>query len=225
MRGIAEILTAAAALPASLTYLELEQAEAAAVKDSACFSCLTNLRQLRMSGVSISSSTLAGLTTLQHLRLHLPDFANAPEPLAALPASLTYLELEQSKAAAVKNSVFVGWLTNLRQLRMSGMGISSSTLASLTTLQHLRLHLQEFADVPEASTGQLLTALRTLEQLQHLELEYAEAQADPGPELLSSSSSNILQGLSSSRSSLLPHHGRRIPAACCMYQLCQRSAS
>ncbi|PQQ01431.1 LRR receptor-like serine/threonine-protein kinase GSO1 [Prunus yedoensis var. nudiflora] len=161
--------------PSSLTYLDLSGANLNTVLNLSLINfngsqfpdfigSLTNLRYLSLSSCNLVGqipSSFGNLTQLQHLDLNY-NHELQPENLNWLPAlySLTYLDLASIDFNESQIPDFIGSLTNLRYLSLSSC------------------HL----------VGQIPSSFRNLTQLQHLDLNYNQLQAEnlnwlPAPSL------------------------------------------
>jgi hypothetical protein len=147
---------------------------------------LTGLSTLCCDVCTAAAEVLVPISSMQRLEtiwLTVKDDFDAAS-LAALPASLTSLALddnEELSEALITSAARLSRLTNLRQLSADIVHVQPDGISSLTWLQ--RLHLINTLRWPRdpAHTPGLLRALACLTQLQHLELDECPLPLLPPP--------------------------------------------
>jgi Leucine-rich repeat (LRR) protein len=107
------------------------------------YGALTRLRTLDLGHNALTAvPDLSALTQLEILYLH----ENALGALPALPPSLTYLNISENPL----QSIDLGSLPNLIELRMLDLGLSAFPDVALPALRELHLRRNRFTAVPEA---------------------------------------------------------------------------
>jgi hypothetical protein len=150
------------------------------------------LRQLELSDSIFDPSSvydtglaaISSLTNLQALSVWGLDGTSA-EGYAALPASLTLLELMQMPHLEVTGSAAdsLAALTQLQHLQLQRINdLKLAAIGGLTQLTHL--HLEELPRTTEQTLQQLLLLLAGLQQLRHLHVSLLlrNAEAVPAPQ-------------------------------------------
>jgi hypothetical protein len=136
------------------------------------------LRQLELSNSSFDNTGLAPISRLHHLQdLRIENLGRSRAAgYAALPTTLTWLDLRQMKELVITGSHADGIakLTQLRHLQLQEIGgVELAVLGNMPQLTHL--HLQGFEKSASSilvaqPMQQLLLALGGMRQLQHLHL-------------------------------------------------------
>jgi uncharacterized membrane protein YgcG len=178
-----------AAMGTAMTAPELSQALSRSLQQ------LTNLEDLVLSAPATEVLSLqARSLPLQRLKLAGGFAAGA---LANLPAALTLLQLQPSSSNGcqhLKAGIGLVQLTNLRHLHLHRCTIPAAILARLTSLQHLTLAracavpsdpgdagnadgMWGYQQLGTSRVNALLVALRQLQHLRHLELQYMNDSA------------------------------------------------
>jgi hypothetical protein len=148
----------------------LEELEHQILNLAAALRQLPLLRQLSLSSSSPDDTDFAAISGVEDWQAIPVESVmhTSTAVLAALPASLSQLELKGMRDLFIEGSAAnsLAALTQLQHLQLQRIGgLAPTALGSLTQLTHL--HLQELRRTPEQDQ-QLLPALARLQQLRHL---------------------------------------------------------